>query len=66
MVRFFLNEEPPGNMRMKLVELVKRIPYQKVELNVDPTFEEEFDDNQLKAAYETRMAQLEPPGCSTS
>jgi hypothetical protein len=60
MVRFFVNKDPPGNMRVKLVEVVKRIPYQKVELNVDVAFEEELDDDQLKAAYETRMGALEP------
>ncbi len=58
MVRFFVNKDPPGNMRIKLVELVKRIPYQKVEINVDASFETELDEdpaaltallNQLKA-----------------
>ncbi len=44
MVRLFVNKEAPGNMRMKLVELVKRIPYQKVEINVDAALEEESDD----------------------
>jgi hypothetical protein len=44
MVRFFINKDAPGNMRMKLVEVVKRIPYQKVEINVDPTLEEEPED----------------------
>jgi len=44
MVRFFLNKEAPGNMRVKLLEVVKRVPYQKVEINVDPSFEDEPDD----------------------
>ena len=29
MVRFFLNKDAPGNMRIRLVEVVKRIPYQR-------------------------------------
>jgi hypothetical protein len=39
MVRFFLNKEAPGSMRPKLVEVVKRISFQKVELNVDPAID---------------------------
>jgi hypothetical protein len=58
MVRFFVNKEAPGNMRAKLVVVFKQIAYSKVEFNVDPTFEEELDEdpealttllNQLKA-----------------
>jgi len=75
MVRFFLNKEAPGNMRVKLLEVVKRVPYQKVELNVDPSFEEESEEDAaedqatdagganvdpLKQTFETRMAQLDP------
>jgi hypothetical protein len=45
MVRFFINKDAPGNMRVKLVEVVKRIPYQKVELNVDATLEQEPEDD---------------------
>jgi hypothetical protein len=45
MVRFFVNKEAPGNMRAKLVEVVKRIPYQKVEINVDPSLEAEPEDD---------------------
>ncbi len=45
MVRFFINKEAPGNMRIKLVEVVKRIPYQKVELNVDPSLELEGEED---------------------
>jgi hypothetical protein len=44
MVRFFLNKEAPGNLRAKLVLVVKKIPYQKVELNVDTSFEDEPED----------------------
>ncbi len=72
MVRFFLNKEAPGNMRAKLVEVVKRIPYQKVELNTDSSFEEEPEDeaqetdangapvDPLKKSFDTRMAEMEP------
>jgi hypothetical protein len=45
MVRFFINKDAPGNMRAKLVEVVKRIPYQKVEINVDPSLELEPEEN---------------------
>jgi hypothetical protein len=41
MVRFFINKEAPGVLRVKLVEVVKRIAYQKVELNVDPAIDAE-------------------------
>ena len=44
MVRFFVNKDAPGNMRVKLLEVVKRIPYQKVEINVDPSLEDEPED----------------------
>src|SRR4029077_14891984 len=44
MVRFFVNKETTGVIRVKLVEVVKRVPYQKVEINVDPTLEEELED----------------------
>jgi len=46
MVRFFVNKEPPGNMRGKLVVVFKQIAYSKVEFNVDPSFEEEAEDEQ--------------------
>ena len=41
MVRFFISKDAPGNMRVKLVEVVKRIAYQKVEINVDASIDEE-------------------------
>src|SRR4051795_903202 len=43
-VRFFVNKDAPGAMRMKLVEVVKRIPFQKVEINVDPSLNEEPEE----------------------
>lgn len=48
MVRFFINKEAPGNMRIKLVEVVKRIPYQKVELNVQPSLEDEPEEDEAE------------------
>jgi hypothetical protein len=53
MVRLFLNKAAPSNMRMKLLEVVKRIPYQKVELNVEPSFEDEPDDEEADASPAT-------------
>jgi len=44
MVRFFLNKESPGNLRLKLLTVIKRVPYQRVEVNVDPSFEDEAED----------------------
>jgi hypothetical protein len=44
MVRFFVNKETPGMMRVKLLEVVKRVPYQKVEINIDPSLEDEPED----------------------
>ncbi len=43
-VRLFINKDAPGAMRLRLTEVVKRIPYQKVEINVDPSLEEENGD----------------------
>ena len=44
MVRLFINKEAPGNMRAKLVPVVKLAAYQKVELNVDAALDLEPDD----------------------
>ncbi len=55
MVRFFINKDAPGNMRLKLVEVVKRVPYQKVEINVDPSLEEESEE------HETEESRDAPP-----
>ncbi len=44
MVRFFINKEAPGALRLKLLEVVKRIPYAKVEINIDAKFEEEPEE----------------------
>lgn len=62
MVRFFVNKEPPGNMRVKLLEVVKRIPYQKVELNVQPSLEEEPEDEvEGQETTATATAPTAPP-----
>jgi hypothetical protein len=49
MVRFWVNKEAPGAMRAKLVPVVKGANYQKVELNIDPSLEEEADVAELAA-----------------
>ncbi len=43
-VRFFINKDAPGNMRVKLTEVIKFCAFQKVEINVDPSLEEEAED----------------------
>ena len=52
MVRFFINKEAPGNMRIKLVEVVKKIAYQKVEFNVDPALEEDTEEEDVASGGE--------------
>jgi hypothetical protein len=59
MVRFFINKDAPGNMRVKLVEVVKRIPYQKVEINVDPSFEAEPEEDEAETETEDGQAGAE-------
>ncbi len=61
MVRFFINKAAAGSMRMKLLPVVKEVPYQKVELNVDEGLELEPDDtaeslSEQLAALVKRMA----------
>ncbi len=60
MVRFFVNKEAPGAMRIKLVELVKRIPYQQVEINVDPSLEAEPEED-ADSTQSPTVAAAEPP-----
>jgi hypothetical protein len=45
MVRFFVNKESPGVTRVRLLEVIKRVPFQKVELNVDPSLEAEEEEH---------------------
>ncbi len=54
-VRFHINKEVPGNMRPRLIEVVRRIPYQKVEFDVDETPEQEPEED--AAEGETARAQ---------
>jgi hypothetical protein len=63
MIRFFINKDAPGNMRAKLVDVVKRISYQKVELNVDPSLEDEPEDEAEapSAAPPVTSESLAPP-----
>lgn len=44
LVVFTVNKEPPGALHMKLLELIRRVPYGKVEIGVDQKFEEEPED----------------------
>ena len=46
MVRFFVNKETPGVTRVRLLEIIKRVPFQKVEINVDPELEGEEDEHE--------------------
>jgi hypothetical protein len=65
MVRFFLNKDSPGTMRPKLVEVVKRATYQKVELNVDPILEEEASDGEAQTE-QAPPATMQAPETMTS
>lgn len=60
-VRFFVNKETPGAMRAKLIENVKRASFQKVEINVDESLEDEPEDD---AAQESPQAG--PEGAATA
>jgi hypothetical protein len=46
MVRFFVNKETPGVTRVRLLEVIKRVPFQKVEINVDPSLEEDAEQHE--------------------
>jgi hypothetical protein len=60
-VRLFINKDVPGVMRVKLIELVKRIPYQKVEINVDPALEQEPEDETDGQAAASAPSEAAPP-----
>jgi outer membrane protein OmpA-like peptidoglycan-associated protein len=45
LVIFTVNKDAPGALRLKLLELVKRVPYAKVEIDVDEKFEAESEDD---------------------
>lgn len=55
-VRLFVNKGAPGVMRVKLTELIKRVPYQKVEFNIDPSLEEEEKGQEQDAAAPETLA----------
>ena len=59
MVRLFVNKEAAGPTRTKLVEVVKRAAYQKVEINVDPSIEEEAEGDEAPG---TETQQTAPDG----
>ena len=46
LVMFTVNKDAPGALRMKLLELVKRVPYAKVEIDVDAIFEAEPEEDE--------------------
>ena len=45
MIVFKVNKDAPGALRLKILELVKRVPYEKVEIEVDGKFESEPEDD---------------------
>lgn len=55
-VRLFVNKDTPGTMRPKLVELVKRASYQKVDINVDPSLEEAEGEHESQAPQDDHAA----------
>lgn len=61
MVRLFVNKDAPGNLRAKLVEVVKRAAFQKVEINVDGSLEEEPEDEQQGQQVEAEQTAPQPP-----
>jgi len=45
LVLFTVNKDPPGALRMKLLELVKRVPLAKVQIDVDAKYEAEPEED---------------------
>lgn len=64
MVRLFINKEAPGVMRVKLMEVVKRCAFQKVEINIDPSLEQEGEEDDQDATPEAAEAPPPAPGPS--
>jgi len=56
LVQFTVNKEAPGALRMKLLELLKRVPYAKVDIGIDQKFEDEPEEE------EEEHAAPPPPG----
>jgi outer membrane protein OmpA-like peptidoglycan-associated protein len=54
LVMFTVNKDAPGALRMKLLELIKRVPLAKVEIDVDAKIEAEpeDDDEQPDASHD--------------
>jgi hypothetical protein len=50
LVKFTINKDSPGALRMKLLELVKRVPLAKVEIDVDAKIEDEPEDDDAPPA----------------
>jgi hypothetical protein len=46
LVVFTVNREAPHALRFKLLELVRRVPYEKVEIGIDQKFEDEPEDDE--------------------
>jgi hypothetical protein len=61
MVRFFVNKEAPGNMRVRLVEVLKKASFQKCEINVDPSLEEEDEEGETQDHEAQSTAPSTPP-----
>jgi outer membrane protein OmpA-like peptidoglycan-associated protein len=55
LVMFTVNKDAPGALRMKLLELIKRVPLAKVEIDVDAKIEAEpeDDDEQPDASHDS-------------
>ncbi len=50
LVKFTINKDSPGALRMKLLELIKRVPLAKVEIDVDAKIEDEPEDDDAAVA----------------
>jgi hypothetical protein len=62
LVMFTVNKDAPSALRMKLLELVKRVPYAKVEIDVDAKIEDEPARRRLRH----RRPRTRPPQTSQS
>ena len=62
LVMFTVNKDAPGALRMKLLELIKRVPLAKVEIDVDAKIEDqpEDDDEQPDASDDAPHADAAP------
>jgi outer membrane protein OmpA-like peptidoglycan-associated protein len=62
LVMFTVNKDAPGALRMKLLELIKRVPLAKVEIDVDAKIEAEpeEDDEQPDASHDSPPADAAP------